>query len=172
MSTPEDPHSHLAASQPPVSDYDFWMIRKGERLGTKLTGYVRVMFFEEAEYMKQTGKSLSEEWFEVWDGLLPPIVYGLIESNTGKNQQYQHVLFISAEIAETASINVSDHHPQYGRMYPAVFLNKIKYRGVMPSAVVDLTELVKAKLHTLPPIKRKEKVGAWRYAGIARERAV
>lgn len=168
MPRPEDPRT-----EPPISDYDFWMVGKRERLGTQLSGYARVMFLPEAKHMKETGESYSEEWFEVWDGILPPIVYRLIESNEGKNQHYQHVLFISAEDAKKAGITVFDHHPQYSRMFPGVFLDNIKYKGVSPGAVVEITDRVRARLQTLPPKEeRTMKVAIWQYAGIARERVV
>lgn len=113
MPTPEDPQAIQ-----PVSDYDFWMLKRGEKLGTQLSGYVRVMFVDEARQMLESGKSDSDEWFEVWDGILPPIVYLLIESNVGKNQHYQHVLFISAEDAQQAGISVYRHHPNIANCFP------------------------------------------------------
>lgn len=168
MPTPEDPRAEQL-----LSDYNFWMIRKGERLGAQLSGYARVMFLAEAKHMKETGESYSDEWFEVWDGILPPVVYGLIESNVGKNQHYQHVLFISAEDAKKAGITVSKHHPQYSKMFPAVFLDNVRFHGVTPAAVVELTERVRARLQTLPvPEKRTPKATIWQYAGIARQRVV
>lgn len=168
MPTPED-----SRATQPVSDYDFWMAKKGEKMGTQLSGYVRVMFVDEAQQMLESGRSDSDEWFEVWDGILPPIVYQLIESNAGKHQHYQHVLFISVEDAQQVGISVYRHHPNYSKLFPAVVLNNMMFRSVRPDVVIELTHQVRARLQTLPPPgERKRRGTVWQYARIARERVV
>lgn len=168
MPTPEDPRA-----ESPISDYDFWMVKKGEKLGTQLSGYVRVMSNEEAENIRQTGVSISDEWFEVWDGLLPPVVYGLIEWDGIQHQSYQHVMFFTADAAEKAGIKVLNYHGQYNKMHPGVSLSRINDRGLDRSQFVELTELVKTKILMLL-LPRRERVGhgEWQYAGIARQRVV
>ena len=167
MPTPEDPRA-----EPPVSDSDFWMVKKGERLGARLSGYARVMSDQEAENIRRTGVSMSDEWFEVWDGLLPPVVYGLIEWDGIKHRSYQHVMFFAADLAKEAGIKVLSHHGQYSKMSPGVTLSRISDLGLDRSQFVDLTELVKNRILFLSPRRERAGLGEWQYASIARQRVV
>lgn len=147
---------------------DYWEgSKKGERLGKDLTGYARVMFPEEADYMLETGKALSDEWFEVWDGLLPPQVYSMIAAKEGKLGKYERVLFIDRKTTEKVGITLRQKHPNYDRQFPAIFLNRVRDTGVLPSEVVDLSRLVNDRIQNLPSDNSNTATGWWTYAEIA-----
>lgn len=147
-----------------------WLSRNKEAsLRKNLIGYVRVMFDEEAEWMFSRGSSLSDEWLEVWDCLLPPTVYYLIAAKKGKVGKYNRVLFINKKTADEHSVRKKSDHPDYSKENPAIKLGGITSARLPREEIHDLTEVVQNRAQQVIQQTEGNIRGWWDFAEVALE---
>jgi hypothetical protein len=116
-----------------------------------LSGLLRLVSEVEAQHALETGRFLSQEYFEVWDGKIPPDAYLINTSDSGFDPyiDYRKTLFIPSSIIESKpdikqAVEKRGYHHEYQEEYPAVSVS-----GMLQfekGEIVDITEQVRKRL--------------------------
>lgn len=135
-----------------------------------LLGLVRCCSDAEADDVWRGEGFVGPNFFEVWDGCLPPTVFASIDELEGRSYLYDSsyavVLFFHKDTFGISDITYKHKHCSYSETYPAISLNKIP--NLSGKYVYDLTALVKRKLEEYKRKNSKEKLYINDYRALSR----